>query len=133
MYCFKPPGRLQEAQIIFLTYAALKISQYFSPHALFWCSPRIAIFFFSFPEPTATQFFLYLGTGGGLLDNEMTISGKLSTYYLFSGSHSGFTDKFYYQTCTFKFLFTKTKKETIRFHMNPINREEKTLEAIGFL
>lgn len=44
------------------------------------------------------------GFGEGLLENGMTNSGKPSVYYLVSGSHSGFTNKFYYQSKKVKVL-----------------------------
>lgn len=120
VYCFKPPRRVK----FFLTYATLMILQYFSSHTLFWCSPRIA-FFFSFPNLLLHNSSWFWALGGSLLENGMKNSGKPSAYYLISGSHSGFTDKFYYQSCTFKFFFTKTKKETINLQLNSINHEER--------
>lgn len=115
VYCFKPPGRV----IFFLTYATLMILQYFSSHALFWCSPKIH-FFLLFPKHAATQFFWVLGTQGRFTEEWNDKFRK--AYYLISGSHSDFTDKFYYQSCTFKFFFTK--KETISLQLNSINHEE---------
>lgn len=111
VYCFKPPGRLQEGWF-FLTYATLMILQYFSSHAFLKCSPRIS-FYFSFPNLLLHSSSCFWALGGRFIAEWNDKSGKLSAYYLISVSHSGFTDNFYYQSCIFKFFSTKTKKETI--------------------
>lgn len=124
MYCFKPPGRLQEGYI-FLTYATFMILHYFNSHALFWCSPKIPFFFCSFPHLLLHSSSYFWAPGGGLLENEMINSGKPSACYLISVSHSGFTHKCYYWSCIFKFFFTKTKKQTMNLQLNSINHEER--------
>lgn len=98
------------------------ILQYFSSHALFWCSPSI-LFFNSFPNLVLHSSSWFWAPRGGLLENGIIKSGKPSAYYLISGSCSGFVDKFYYQSCTFKFFFTE--KEMISLELNSTNHEER--------